>query len=314
MILVTYFFRNHVRDANRRIRTAIARINGFLQEHISGMAIVQLFNREPKARAQFADLNRVHMEAYKDAIDAFSYFYPRRIPSVSALRYSFGPARIRIIAATFTLGMLISFIQYAQRFFRPIQDLSEKFNILQTAMASSERIFGLLDEPVTIASRPAYGLFPRRAGKSMFASTGSPITAARRPNEDWYLRNVPPRGTGADARHCRLRGGGKATIVRLLLRFYDIQRGQILLDGVDIREFSLQDLRRLFGIVLQDPFLFTGTLESNVKLGTPAIDRAAAERALRKVGLGPSSIRCRKAWKPRSRSAARLFRRASGSS
>ncbi|MGA8367303.1 MAG: ABC transporter ATP-binding protein [Candidatus Acidiferrales bacterium] len=290
MILVTYFFRNHVRDANRRIRTAIARINGFLQEHISGMAIVQLFNREPKARAQFADLNRVHMEAYKDAIDAFSYFYPAvEFLSMSGVALLFWTGGIRIIAATFTLGMLISFIQYAQRFFRPIQDLSEKFNILQTAMASSERIFGLLDEPVTIASRSGVRPLPAPRGEIEFRNVWFAYHGGAAPqDEDWVLRDVSfrvePGQTLAIVGHT---GAGKTTIIQLLLRFYDIQRGQILLDGVDIREFSLQDLRRLFGIVLQDPFLFTGTLESNVKLGTPAIDRAAAERALRKVGLGP---------------------------
>ncbi len=290
MILVTYFFRNHVRDANRRIRTAIARINGFLQEHISGMAIVQLFNRERKAREQFAGLNRVHMEAYKDAIDAFSFFYPAvEFLSMSGVALLFWTGGIRIIAATFTLGMLISFIQYAQRFFRPIQDLSEKFNILQTAMASSERIFGLLDEPVTIVSPSGTRPLPAPRGEIEFRNVWFAYHGGATPkDEEWVLRDVSfrvePGQTLAIVGHT---GAGKTTIIQLLLRFYDIQRGQILLDGVDIREFSLQDLRRLFGIVLQDPFLFTGTLESNVKLGTPAIDRAAAERALRKVGLGP---------------------------
>jgi len=146
MILVTYFFRNHVRDANRRIRTAIARINGFLQEHISGMSVVQLFNRERKARAQFAELNRIHMEAYKDAIDAFSYFYPAvEFLSMSGVALLFWTGGLRVIAGTVTIGILISFIQWAVRFFRPIQDLSDKFNILQTAMAASERVFQLLD-------------------------------------------------------------------------------------------------------------------------------------------------------------------------
>ena len=290
MILLTYFFRNHVRDANRRIRTAIARINGFLQEHISGMAIVQLFNRERKARAQFADLNRIHMEAYKDAIDAFSYFYPAvEFLSMSGVALLFWTGGIRVIAGTFTLGVLISFIQYAQRFFRPIQDLSEKFNILQTAMASSERIFGLLDEPVTIASRSGVRPLPAPRGEIEFRNVWFAYHGGATPkDEEWVLRDVSfrvePGQTLAIVGHT---GAGKTTIIQLLLRFYDIQRGEILLDGVDIREMALQDLRRLFGIVLQDPFLFTGTLESNVKLGTPAIDRAAAERALRKVGLGP---------------------------
>jgi len=289
MILVTYFFRNHVRDANRRIRTAIARINGFLQEHISGMAVVQLFNREQKARAQFAGLNRIHMEAYKDAIDAFSFFYPAvEFLSMAGVALIFWTGGIRIIAATFTLGMLISFLQYAQRFFRPIQDLSEKFNILQTAMASSERIFTLLDEPVTIASPPHARTLQAPRGEIEFRNVWFAYHGGATPkDEDWVLRDVSfrvePGQTLAIVGHT---GAGKTTIIQLLLRFYDIQRGQILLDGVDVREMNLQDLRRMFGIMLQDPFLFTGTLESNVKLGTETIDRAAVERSLRKVGLG----------------------------
>jgi ATP-binding cassette, subfamily B, multidrug efflux pump len=289
MILVTYFFRNHVRDANRRIRTAIARINGFLQEHISGMAIVQLFNRERKSRAQFADLNRIHMEAYKDAIDAFSYFYPSvEFLSLSGVALLYWTGGIRVIAGTFTLGMLISFIQYAQRFFRPIQDLSEKFNILQAAMAASERIFTLLDEPVTIASPAKTRSIAKPRGEIEFRKVWFAYHGAATPKEeDWVLRDVSfrvePGQTLAIVGHT---GAGKTTIIQLLLRFYEIQRGQILLDGVDIREMDLQDLRHLFGIVLQDPFLFTGTLEANVRLGTEWIDRASTESALREVGLG----------------------------
>jgi len=290
MFLLTYFFRNHVRDANRNIRTAIARINGFLQEHISGMSVVQLFNRERKSRAQFAELNRLHMEAYKDAIDAFSYFYPAvELLSMSGVALLYWVGGIRVIAGTFTLGVLISFIQYAQRFFRPIQDLSEKFNILQAAMAASERIFGLLDEPVTIASPSDIRRLPAPRGEIEFRNVWFAYNGGSAPKDDeWVLRDVSfrvePGQTLAIVGHT---GAGKTTIIQLLLRFYDIQRGQILLDGVDIREMQLDDLRRLFGIVLQDPFLFTGTLESNVKLGTSTIDRATAERALREVGLGP---------------------------
>src|ERR1700677_2719927 len=149
MIVLTYFFRNSVREANRGIRTAIARINGFLQEHISGMAIVQLFNRERKARQQFAVLNRVHMEAYKRAIDAFSYFFPGvEFLSMGGIAVLFWFGGVRAISGRIEVGVLITFMLYAQSFFRPIQDLSEKFNILQAAMAASERIFGLLDEPI----------------------------------------------------------------------------------------------------------------------------------------------------------------------
>jgi ATP-binding cassette subfamily B protein len=290
MVLITYFFRNKVRDANRRIRTAIARINAFLQEHISGMAVVQLFNRERKARAQFQELNRIHMEAYKDAIDAFAFFYPAvEFLSMGGIALLFWIGGVRVVAGTIEVGVLIAFMQYAQRFFRPIQDLSEKFNILQTAMAASERIFKLLDEPVTIASPAHVRALPAPRGEIEFRNVWFAYHGGAAPKEeDWVLRDVSfrvePGQTLAIVGHT---GAGKTTIIQLLLRFYDIQRGQILLDGVDIREMDLQDLRCLFGIVLQDPFLFTGTLETNVRLGTEKIDRAATERALREVGLGP---------------------------
>jgi ATP-binding cassette subfamily B protein len=289
MILLTYFFRNRVRDANRRIRTAIARINAFLQEHVSGMAVVQLFNREQKSRAKFAELNHTHMVAYKDAIDAFSFFYPGvEFLSFAGIALLSWVGGVRVIAGTIQIGVLVAFMMYAQRFFRPIQDLSEKFNILQSAMAASERIFRLLDEPVTIFSPAKVHSLPAPRGEIEFRNVWFAYHGEAAPKEDdWVLRDVSfrvePGQTLAIVGHT---GAGKTTIIQLLLRFYDIQRGEILLDGVDIRELDVQDLRRLFGIVLQDPFLFTGTLETNVKLGTATIDRAGTERALREVGLG----------------------------
>jgi len=290
MIVLTYFFRTFVRDANRRIRTAIARINAFLQEHISGMAIVQLFNREEKSRRQFAELNRIHMLAYKDAIDAFSFFFPAvEVLSMGGIALLYWVGGVRVIGGTVEIGFLFTFMVYAQRFFRPIQDLSEKFNILQTAMAASERIFRLLDEPITIFSAEKTRSLPAPRGEIEFRNVWFAYRGGANPSEeDWVLRDVSfrvePGQTLAIVGHT---GAGKTTIIQLLLRFYDIQRGQILLDGIDIREMEIHDLRRLFGIVLQDPFLFTGTLESNVKLGTETIDRAATEQALREVGLGP---------------------------
>jgi len=290
MIVLTYFFRTFVRDANRRIRTAIARINAFLQEHISGMAIVQLFNREEKSRRQFAELNRIHMLAYKDAIDAFSFFFPAvEVLSMGGIALLYWVGGVRVIGGTVEIGFLFSFMVYAQRFFRPIQDLSEKFNILQTAMAASERIFRLLDEPITIFSAEKTRSLPSPRGEIEFRNVWFAYRGGTNPSEeDWVLRDVSfrvePGQTLAIVGHT---GAGKTTIIQLLLRFYDIQRGQILLDGIDIREMEIHDLRRLFGIVLQDPFLFTGTLESNVKLGTETIDHAATENALREVGLGP---------------------------
>jgi ATP-binding cassette subfamily B multidrug efflux pump len=289
MIVLTYFFRNRVRSANRRIRTAIARINAFLQEHISGMGVVQLFNREQKARRQFAELNRVHMDAYKDAINAFAFFYPAvEFLSWAGMALLCWVGGLRVIAGGLDIGELLAFMIYAQRFFRPIQDLSEKFNILQSAMAASERIFKLLDEPASANATAHPRPLDNPRGEIEFRNVWFAYTGGGAPGEtDWVLRDVSfhvaPGQTLAIVGHT---GAGKTTLIQLLLRFYEIQRGEILLDGTDIREFSLQDLRRQFGIVLQDPFLFTGTLESNVRLGTEGISRAEVERALAEVGLG----------------------------
>jgi ATP-binding cassette subfamily B multidrug efflux pump len=289
ILLTTYVFRQFVREANRRIRTAIARINAFLQEYISGMSIVQVFNRERRARDEFIKRNRDHMLAYKDAILAFALFYPTvEFLGVAAIALILWVGGISIFANTLTLGVLVAFMQYAQRFFRPIQDLSEKFNILQSAMAASERIFRLLDEPITIASDPNAVPLRDPRGEIEFRNVWFSYKHAEEPkDEDWILRDVSfrvlPGQTMAIVGHT---GAGKTTLISLLLRFYDIQRGQILLDGIDIRAIQLQDLRRQFGIVLQDPFLFSGTIESNVRLGTAGIDRATVEHAVNEVGLG----------------------------
>ena len=286
---VTLIFRRSVRDANRRIRVAIARINSFLQEHISGMSVVQLFNREKTARRQFVDANRAHMTAFKDAILAFALFYPAvEFLGVLAIAIVLWYGGVRVLAGTLTLGTIVAFMQYAQQFFRPIQDLSEKFNILQTAMAGSERIFRLLDEPITIESPPSPAPLGVPRGEIEFSHVWFAYSGGAQPaEEDWVLRDVSfrvrPGQTVAIVGHT---GAGKTTVISLLLRFYDVQRGQILLDGRDIREYNLQDLRRHFGIVLQDPVLFSGTLESNVRMGTERIDREAVERALNEVGLG----------------------------
>jgi ATP-binding cassette, subfamily B, multidrug efflux pump len=289
ILVVTFVFRKFVREANRRIRTAIARINAFLQEYISGMSIVQVFNRENRARVEFIKRNRDHMLAYKDAILAFALFYPTvEFLGVAAIALILWVGGLSIFSNTLTLGVLVAFMQYAQRFFRPIQDLSEKFNILQSAMAASERIFRLLDEPVTIASDPKAIPLREPRGEIEFRNVWFSYRTGNEPqDEDWVLRDVSfrvePGQTMAIVGHT---GAGKTTLISLLLRFYDIQRGQILLDGIDIRKIQLQDLRRQFGIVLQDPFLFSGTIESNVRLGTPGIDCATVKHAVDEVGLG----------------------------
>ncbi len=289
IFVVTLIFRHYVRDANRLIRTAIARINAFLQEYISGMSVVQIFNRESKAEEEFGRRNRDNMLAWRDAILAYALFYPAvEILSVAAIALIFWVGGLRIFSAQLTLGVLVAFMQFAQRFFRPIQDLSEKFNILQSAMAASERIFTLLDEPLTITSNPNAARLVNPRGEIEFRNVWFSYKNVPEPSdEDWVLRDVsfriPPGQNFAIVGHT---GAGKTTLISLLLRFYDIQRGQILLDGVDIRFLEMQDLRRQFGIVLQDPFLFTGTIESNIRLGTSGIDRATVEHAVNEIGLG----------------------------
>jgi ATP-binding cassette, subfamily B, multidrug efflux pump len=289
ILLVTMVFRKFVRDANRRIRTAIARINSFLQEYISGMAVVQLFNREQKAREEFSRRNKDNMLAWRDAILAYALFYPAvEFLSFATIALIYWAGGNRVLSGSITLGVLIAFTMFAQRFFRPIQDLSEKFNILQSAMAASERIFKLLDEPFSIESSPNAIKLDSPRGEIEFRNVWFSYRNVEEPNdEDWVLRDVSfrirPGQSFAIVGHT---GAGKTTLISLLLRFYDIQRGQILLDGTDIRLLDLQDLRKQFGIVLQDPFLFTGSIESNVRLGTTGISREEVERALDQIGLG----------------------------
>lgn len=290
ILLATWMFRNKARDGNRRIRTSLARINSFLNENISGMAVVQLFSREKKAQTEFANLNRSYMQAYKDVIFAFALFFPVvAFLSTLAIAFVFWFGGSQALLGAVKIGVIVAFMQYAQRFFRPIQDLSDKFNILQSAMAASERIFKLLDEPIPASAAAGTRRLEKPLGEIEFRNVWFAYHGGENPKEEeWILRDVsfrvPPGQTAAIVGHT---GAGKTTVVQLLLRFYDIQRGQILLDGIDIREFDVQDLRKQFGIVLQDPFLFTGTLESNVKLGTEGISRAQVESALQEVGLGP---------------------------
>ena len=289
IFVVTYFFRKFVRDANRRIRTAIARINAFLQEYISGMSVVQIFNRERKARIEFANRNRDNMLAWRDAILAFALFYPAvEFLSIATITLIYWSGGNRVLSSGLSLGVLTAFTMYATRFFRPIQDLSEKFNILQSAMAASERIFKLLDEPITVDSSAQAVRLDCPRGEIEFRHVWFSYRDVPEPaDEDWVLRDVSfrvePGQTLAIVGHT---GAGKTTLISLLLRFYDVQRGQILLDGIDIRTINIQNLRQQFGIVLQDSFLFTGTIDSNVRLGSPGIDRSTVENAIDEIGLG----------------------------
>jgi ATP-binding cassette, subfamily B, multidrug efflux pump len=344
IVYSTKIFRDRVRDSYRRIRVAIARINSYLQEHVSGMVVLQLFNRERKAYKQFSEINRNHMDAYKDAILAYSVYYPvveilsaiaiacviwfgggdvMRNVHADSVAVSFNSRTLiafRLVPTVASLGVLIAFIQYALRFFRPIMDFSEKYNILQSAMAASERIFKLLDTPVQVVS-PAVARRPEGAGRIEFdhvwfayrdvereessaekkdrvgkaalggpsgrSSAAAPSTVAEAPGApDWVLRDVSftidPGETVAIVGHT---GAGKTTLISLLLRFYDVQEGAVRIDGVDVREMDLIDLRSRFGVVLQDPFLFSGTIGGNIRLGTARIQDADVEKAAEDVNL-----------------------------
>ncbi len=283
ILLATQLFRYFVREAYRKTRIAIARINAFLNEHFSGMTVVQLFNREERAGREFDEINDRHRNAWRDAILAHAWFYPAvEILSLLALALILWRGGLHVLSGTTQTGTVVAFLLYVQRFFRPIQDLSEKYNILQAAMAASERVFKLLDTPVTLMSPAQPRALPSAQGRVEFRHVWFAYQG-----EDWVLQDVSftiePGALAAIVGHT---GAGKTTLINLLLRFYDVQRGQILLDGVDIRELDLRELRRQFGIVLQDPFLFSGTIESNVRLGSAWIDEDEVEEALAHVNLG----------------------------
>jgi ATP-binding cassette subfamily B multidrug efflux pump len=282
VVLVTIQFRRTASQSYRRIRIAIAKINAYLQEHVAGIAVLQLFNREQRSTQEFESINRVHMDAFKDSITAYGWFYPVvEFLGMLALATLLAYGGFRIRQGVLTLGILIAFFQYGLRFFRPIQDLSEKYNILQGAMAASERVFKLLDTQPKIVTPPSIVPFPSGAVDIEFDHVWFAYN-----DEDWVLKDVSfrvnARETVAIVGHT---GAGKTTLTSLLLRFYDVQRGAIRIGGIDVRSFDLIELRRKFGVVLQDAYLFTGTVETNIRLGTRSIAARDVRRAAEQVNL-----------------------------
>jgi ATP-binding cassette subfamily B protein len=334
IFIVTRIFRNSVRESYRRVRTAIARINSFTQEHISGMAVVQLFNREQRAFDDFEAVNKQHMIAFKDTIYAYALYYPAvEILSSLAIAMVIWWGGSGVLKGAVTIGVLAMFIQYSQRFWRPIQDLSDKYNILQAAMAACERIFKLLDtEPEIVGpAQPVEGdgsnriefrhvwftyqtLTPEQQAAVNRIATGGSCVVSGSYSEDapepapglvgpapaglaspglssldgieWILKDVcftiEPGSTVAIVGHT---GAGKTTLTSLMMRFYDVTAGEILLDGVDLRKQDLNKLRKHFAVVLQDPFLFTGTLAENIRLGNEDISEAVLRQAALDVNV-----------------------------
>jgi ATP-binding cassette, subfamily B, multidrug efflux pump len=308
--IVTRIFRLHVRESYRRVRTAIARINSFTQENVSGMSVVQLFNREGRAYKDFEAVNMQHMIAFKDTIFAYALYYPAVdfLSSVAIAlvvwRGGFGALHL---PPTVTIGVLIMFTQFSLRFWRPIQDLSDKYNILQAAMAACERIFKLMDSEPEIVN-PEHPLAGDGSNRIVFehvwftyqkltdeqratvakAAQGSASGAELAGLEgiEWILKDVSftiePGQTIAIVGHT---GAGKTTLTSLMMRFYEVTAGRILIDGVDLREHDLTALRKHFAVVLQDPFLFSGTIGENIRLGNDEITDATMRRAARDVNV-----------------------------
>jgi ATP-binding cassette, subfamily B, multidrug efflux pump len=277
--LVTNWFRRGARQSFRETRRWVARINAFLQENLTGMGVVQLFRREEKNAREFARINRSHADANLDAIFYYAVFYPAidvlaAVAVALILLYGGG----RVLAGGLTMGVLVAFVQYSERFWRPISDLSEKFNILQSAMASSERIFVLLDTQASVVSPERPVLLPSVAGRIAFEG----VSFAYQP-PDWILQDIDfTVEPGKSIALVGATGAGKTSIISLLMRFYDVQNGRVTLDGVDIRQLATPELRASMALVLQDVHLFSGTIASNIRLGSEISDERvhAAARAV----------------------------------
>ena len=284
LVYATFGFQVRMRESYRAVRVRIARINAYLNENIMGMPVAQLFNRGAKNFRRFDELNRDHLDSNLEAVRYMALFFPLvgffgAVATALLIWYGGG----QVVRGVVTLGLLVAMLQYTERFFRPIQDLAEKYNVLQAAMASSERIFRVLDEPVTVEDPPDPVPLARVRGEVEFRDVWfayDDAPASGNGAAEWVLKGVsfriPPGESVAVVGHT---GAGKTSIINLISRFHDPQRGQVLVDGGDVRAYRQRDLRRCVGLVLQDVFLFSGTIASNIRLGDDEISDDAIRRA-----------------------------------
>lgn len=283
----TFLFRKKAREAYREVRIYIARINAFMQEHITGMMVDQVFNRESKAFAQFSKINAGHRDANIKSIFYYALFYPGvDLIGAIAVGLIIWYAGVGSLDGTITVGTVMAFLQFNEMFWRPIRDLSEKYNIMQTAMASSERVFRLLDDHTMIRDSAEAVALPTVRGDIAFKNVWFSYSAAQDGKEpDWVLRDLSfSIKAGEKVAIVGHTGAGKTSIISLLARFYDVQRGEILVDGIDIRAVKQADLRRHMAVVLQDVFLFSGDIATNIGLGNSAIPEDRIRAAARAVG------------------------------
>jgi ATP-binding cassette subfamily B protein len=278
----TFLFRKKAREAYRDVRIQIAKINTFMQEHITGMIVDQIFNREKKAYDQFTELNAAHRDANIRSIFYYAVFYPAvDIIGAVAVGLIVWYAGGKSLEGKVTIGTIMAFLQFNEMFWRPIRDLSEKYNIMQTAMASSERIFKLLDDQSILQNPKSAVSLSTMKGKVEFRNVWFAYS-----DEDWVLKNVSftmqPGETVAFVGHT---GAGKTTIISLLSRFYEIQKGEILIDDINIKDVNVGDLRSHIAVVLQDVFLFSGDVKGNISLGNEAIPFERVKAAAEFVGV-----------------------------
>ena len=289
MLITSFWFKKKVREQYRETRKQVARLNSFLQEHVTGMKIVQIFGREREEMRRFTDINDSHRQAHIKTIFYFALFWPMiDIVATTALGLIIWFGGLNAMSGALTLGVLIAFIQYARQFFEPIRNLSDQFNTLQSAMAGAERIFGLLDRDDSLKEPEEPVKKDKVFGRIEFQHVWFSYNPDADPDDkeaEWVLKDVSfSVDPGQSLAIVGATGAGKTTVISLLLRFYDVQRGAILVDGTDVRDLLLTDLRNQIGLVLQDVFLFSGSIERNITLENPEITMDQVKAATEAIG------------------------------